>query len=305
MCASARENPHYTFLTAKERDTETGLDYFEARYYASTHGRFTSPDDFLNDTSPIDPASWNLYVYVRNNPLRYTDPTGEKIYVGDVTNQDDRDELLRRANYTYGCNGCVTIDKDGFLAVDTTGLGKDVIKATAYLTDAINSNDPSKLFSVQVTNNNPDVAFGDSQAGGAGVKLPGNNFKTSAVRIRLDFADDKWVSGDKKAKEAFVNLVFAHEVAHFYPKYITDPEDGRKRGPVVDRVNEIQQALGLPLRAEYSASKRGDYFVSVNFGEAKRDKAGNIVRKNGAIEVNKTNKLVTWIKKSVGGTGLN
>jgi len=37
-------------FTAKERDTETGLDYFGARYFASTQGRFTSPDDFINDT---------------------------------------------------------------------------------------------------------------------------------------------------------------------------------------------------------------------------------------------------------------
>src|ERR1700744_1499403 len=34
-------------FTQKERDNETGLDYFEARYYSSIHGRFTSPDEFV------------------------------------------------------------------------------------------------------------------------------------------------------------------------------------------------------------------------------------------------------------------
>jgi len=295
-------------FTQKERDNETGLDFFEARYYSSTQGRFTSADDFLNDTHPTDPAGWNLYAYVRNNPLRYVDPTGEKIYVGDITNTADRDEVLRRANYTYGCKDCVTVGKDGFLAVNTTGLSKDVLKATAYLTDAITSNDPAKLFSVQVTNNNSQVAFGDSQAGSAGVKLPGNNFKTSAIRIRLDFGDDKWVSGDKGAKEAFLNLVFAHEVAHFVPNYVHDPDDGRNTGPVVDAVNEIQQARGLLLRAQYGAFGRGSSgdFVSVEFGQAKTNRAGNIVRnKAGGIEVNRTNKTVTWVKRTVGGTGIN
>lgn len=37
---------NYPFLTLKERDNETGLDYFLARYYSSTQGRFTSPDEF-------------------------------------------------------------------------------------------------------------------------------------------------------------------------------------------------------------------------------------------------------------------
>ncbi|HEX6880043.1 MAG TPA: RHS repeat-associated core domain-containing protein, partial [Terriglobales bacterium] len=56
-------------FTGKERDTETGLDYFGARYYASNMGRWMSPDDVRNDSNVADPQSWNLYSYVRNNPL--------------------------------------------------------------------------------------------------------------------------------------------------------------------------------------------------------------------------------------------
>jgi RHS repeat-associated protein len=64
-------------FTSKERDVETGLDYFLARHYSSTQGRFTSPDQPLMDQEEGDPQSWNLYSYVRNNPLKFTDPTGE------------------------------------------------------------------------------------------------------------------------------------------------------------------------------------------------------------------------------------
>jgi RHS repeat-associated protein len=63
-------------FTSKERDAETGLDYFGARYMSSAQGRFTSPDVPLLDQREDDPQSWNLYSYGRNNPLRYTDPTG-------------------------------------------------------------------------------------------------------------------------------------------------------------------------------------------------------------------------------------
>ena len=63
-------------FTAKERDSETGLDYFLARYFSGAQGRFTSPDQPFNDQDASDPQSWNLFSYGRNNPLRYNDPTG-------------------------------------------------------------------------------------------------------------------------------------------------------------------------------------------------------------------------------------
>jgi RHS repeat-associated protein len=63
-------------FTGKERDAETGLDYFGARYMSAAQGRFTSPDKPLTDQDPREPQSWNLYAYVTNNPLRYDDPDG-------------------------------------------------------------------------------------------------------------------------------------------------------------------------------------------------------------------------------------
>ncbi|MGE0407041.1 MAG: RHS repeat-associated core domain-containing protein [Candidatus Korobacteraceae bacterium] len=83
---------HYKF-TGKERDAETGLDYFGARYHSSTMGRFVSPDEY--DGGPVEvyggspappgplpyaditnPQSLNKYSYTYNNPLKYTDPAG-------------------------------------------------------------------------------------------------------------------------------------------------------------------------------------------------------------------------------------
>jgi RHS repeat-associated protein len=63
-------------FTLKERDIETGLDYFGARYYASTQGRFTTADPLLSSAKPLQPQSWNRYSYCINQPLKYVDPKG-------------------------------------------------------------------------------------------------------------------------------------------------------------------------------------------------------------------------------------
>jgi RHS repeat-associated protein len=68
-------------FTGKERDTESGLDDFDARYYNSRVGKFMSPDWSavpmgVPYADPGNPQSLNLYTYVVNNPLRYVDPTG-------------------------------------------------------------------------------------------------------------------------------------------------------------------------------------------------------------------------------------
>jgi RHS repeat-associated protein len=73
---------HFKF-TGKERDTESGLDYFGARYYGNSLGRFLTPDWADNATAvPYaefgDPQSLNLYTYVRNKPIETPDLDGHE-----------------------------------------------------------------------------------------------------------------------------------------------------------------------------------------------------------------------------------
>jgi len=87
-------------FTQYERDNETGLDYFLARYYASTQGRFTGVDPYdinlerqeMSDEKEAadlfaeyisQPQHWNRYAYALNNPLMYIDPDGRKDYKYD------------------------------------------------------------------------------------------------------------------------------------------------------------------------------------------------------------------------------
>jgi RHS repeat-associated protein len=63
-------------FTGQERDSETGLDFFQARYFSGALGRFNSPDPSNAGANLFNPQSWNGYTYVNNDPLDATDPTG-------------------------------------------------------------------------------------------------------------------------------------------------------------------------------------------------------------------------------------
>jgi RHS repeat-associated protein len=90
--AVSGSDPNHFKFTGKERDSESGLDNFGKRYLGSSLGRFMTPDPPLMDQHIADPQSWNLYSYVRNNPLSFVDPTGNSIeLLGD---EDQRKKEL-------------------------------------------------------------------------------------------------------------------------------------------------------------------------------------------------------------------
>lgn len=91
-----------TKFTQKERDNETGLDYFLARYYSATQGRFTSPDPFGGSGFVSVPQSWNKYAYCLNRPFVFTDPSGMMWLTNDNTFffwVDDAEYKKNRKNY--------------------------------------------------------------------------------------------------------------------------------------------------------------------------------------------------------------
>ena len=84
---------NYKF-TGKERDNESGLDDFGARYNSSSMGRFMSPDPVMVSwRRMVNPQIWNAYSYAGNNPLRFVDPTGEELI---PLGQHSDDEIKKR-----------------------------------------------------------------------------------------------------------------------------------------------------------------------------------------------------------------
>jgi RHS repeat-associated protein len=100
-CLFSAASGHCSIFTNKERDSESGNDYFGARYYASTMGRFLSPD-WSAKVEPIpyskldDPQSLNLYAYVLNNPLTKSDPDGhESPWISDRAGVEKFDDSVK------------------------------------------------------------------------------------------------------------------------------------------------------------------------------------------------------------------
>lgn len=102
-------------LTGHERDTRgtptvqtDDLDYMHARFYNPNIARFASVDA-ERDSNPVVPQSWNLYAYVRNNPINITDPDGKAVVEIKTANADlFRNELERALTTVLGANAAGT-----------------------------------------------------------------------------------------------------------------------------------------------------------------------------------------------------
>jgi RHS repeat-associated protein len=98
---------NYKF-TAKERDAESDLDNFAARYDASSMGRFMSADPSDAVTLRIvNPQRWNMYAYAVNDPLSYNDPSGRDAIAVNFTKE------VAVAGYNFGHEAIISVHSDG------------------------------------------------------------------------------------------------------------------------------------------------------------------------------------------------
>jgi len=95
------DSNHYKF-TGKERDSESGLDYFGARYYSNGVGRFITPDPMGSLQPNKNPQTLNLYMYSLNSPVRFADDEGFSATdrVNRAAQQIGRDYLVIYPDHT-------------------------------------------------------------------------------------------------------------------------------------------------------------------------------------------------------------
>jgi RHS repeat-associated protein len=241
--------------TGHERDEWSSgspdtLDYMHARYYSPWLGRFSSVDKAPAESDK--PQTWNRYSYAINNPVLYTDPSGNIYDLYGFVNDNDEQKFFQALSAKTGLtvtnnNGHLDYarDQNGDAVVATDAKGHQLGSATAR-TDLMKGIDSTKHYVVQRTDNNPNVDMGIA----------------NGSLIRLDFADMRLINTGNNASGTFdAAMIFLHEgVAHALlglhdPNKQTllssDPFLRKQKGGAVDWENKVRSELGLPLRSQY------------------------------------------------------
>ena len=244
-------------FTGKERDSESGLDNFKARYFGSSMGRFMSPDPaHIMKQKLVDPQQWNMYAYVRNNPLRFFDPTGKYLELtGDDAARKKQLEALQKA-----------AGKAGSYLYDNTDNGKHYV---GIYTNGQDGKGPS-FGSINAVSNKLSGIIGDTKAGAdiqfvsPGTKIMGTSIGSGdkgmspagtmaipgVAHIYLTSGDLGHVPGNLmgngKPSEATLGEVLVHELGHVDSVWYHGGQD--RNGDAVRIEDQVRQTEGAPMR---------------------------------------------------------
>ncbi|MEW5976654.1 MAG: RHS repeat-associated core domain-containing protein [Acidobacteriota bacterium] len=222
-------------FTAKERDSESNLDYFGARYFSGAQGRFTSADEPLVDQDVRHPQSWNLYAYVRNNPLRFRDPRG-------------------RACVSNGNGGWIDDDSGGQTCAEVEEENR---KRTANITvDAKKDDVMEELDEVTTLTTGPTalviastaIAVADSPIPGPADLLALGILSIGSLMLPSPPAPSIFLSESKHNKEVLAGLLATAQV-HLERLQSAPPEDPNRRGwkkeikAALDRAKRVADRL--------------------------------------------------------------
>ncbi|MDQ3799934.1 MAG: hypothetical protein M3384_10810, partial [Acidobacteriota bacterium] len=209
-------------FTTYERDAEIDLDFAQARFYNANLGRFTSPDHVLNDADEATPQSWNLYIYTRNNPLTYTDPTGKEIWIyyeeEVIDDKGNKIKITRRVQYTVDKDGnTVLLNPDGS---KYTGDNVTVAKIAAHI-DKLRSKSRFAGEIMRLVNNKNQHRISAGKYDNKNVK-GGTTWTENSEGVNTDSYYDPDTGEGENGGEPFVTL--ARELAAAYSATYLKPE---------------------------------------------------------------------------------
>ncbi|MCO6509364.1 MAG: hypothetical protein J5I65_01090 [Aridibacter famidurans] len=250
-------------FTGYQRDNETELDFAQTRYFAYSLGRFSGPDSFLKGPSKGTPASWNLYVYTENNPMKFVDPKGQTIYVyiGGIYQNG---KLIYRDGELYHLNGDKYEGDDEFARAvqrDLNGI-RAANEYAAGVIDALVTSDLDHYVSNADKGNSSDPTGRPCLA----PERCGSLISYNPFNHMIGPERSKNRGGGRDIGPAFINL--AHEVWHSYqvdigkrlpnskridtskgnPEMLDPPENELY---AVQFENLVREGVGLKLRESY------------------------------------------------------
>ena len=236
-------------FTSKERDTESSLDFFEARYFSSQEGRFTSPDSkIINGDNLVDPQRHNLYAYTRNNPLNAVDPDGKDIKVQGGT--IDQQQAMKNAVATERAQSTTANDQYSPFDDPKVNLVITITPDETFEQNLGPEVTASERPNVQaVTGSGRVITEANQKVAGEWTVVEGN----VNVAIRSSAVDKKSEDHDRKAgKETRVEGIMGHESVHAneevnkHEQMKNEKETAKKKNtPYRDRPYEQRADEGL------------------------------------------------------------
>jgi RHS repeat-associated protein len=155
--------------TGKERDSESGNDYFGARYYSSSIGRFMSPD-WSAKVEPVpyskldDPQTLNLYAYLRNNPLAGVGADGHQTDANKKGCQSDNKTVCQALAQQQLSNKSEAAIENSTLTGEQAGAFESAVKSAG----SANGINPNALVGIAMNESslNPSAQNPKSSASG-------------------------------------------------------------------------------------------------------------------------------------------
>ena len=200
---SATPNQNTKKFTGYERDAGSGLDYAQARMYASEWGRFLSPDPLPWKKIRLKrPRSLNRYSYVEGNPVNFTDPSGLDCFeTGCNISGGGSGPIDTGGNRDFGLGGLFAPEEDGREVLPPGGGGDVEPVADDYvqqLSDALLSLGKGCIGFLGGINKVKELAANMKSAGMKVVAVGGVGY-TNTIQNGKETHQQFWENGEKKS----------------------------------------------------------------------------------------------------------